>query len=374
MLRQLQEVSWNFDGARSRSAFSWMHFHPGRFISQLPSILISLMTEPGQVVLDPYCGSGTTLVEAQRLNRQSIGFDVNPVSALISRAKTLQLSEAEVFSVLTDQFESLVKRRLEPTNVGVPAGVQLKKWYSDNVSAALKRLYYDIATTENPNAKTLKMFCFSSILMKISRESRHWGYVCDNTAPKGNPHRDVQRALQDSIEGIRLAFRERASFLEGQEVPVAEVYEDQAHAIVNKIPFSSVDLIVTSPPYFGVVDYVKSQRLSMEWFDFDIEFYRKRETGARSKRHRKNAINEFETEIERSFAAMRAVLKPGRLCAVLFGASNTRSFQSEQLLNISESAGLVTLCDFQREISVQRRQKPSVLLERLFVFQKPLSN
>jgi hypothetical protein len=371
-LRRLEEVSWNFDRARSRSAFSAVHFHPGRFISQLPSILISLFSDPGETILDPFCGSGTTLVEAQRLSRRSIGIDINPISVLISQAKTLPISEADTSRILRGYFSSFIRGREYSRELDAPPAVQLKKWYSASVAADLKWLFHNANATRDQNARILKLFCFSSILMKATRETRHWGYICDNTEPKDRPNRDVAAILEQTIEEIRLAYFERDKFDEIGSRSIPKVYLGSAAHSDKFISECSVDLIVTSPPYFGVVDYVKAQRLSMEWFEYEIEPYRSQETGARSKRHRKTASSEFEAELEAAFKASSKALKPGRLCTVVFGASEARSFRETRLVHIVESAGLEFVYDVNRDISIQRRQKPSILSECVYIFRKPL--
>src|ERR1700754_4056698 len=87
-LRRLEDVDWDFSTSRSQSAFSSLHWHPCRYPSQIPAVLIDALTDPGEVVLDPFLGSGTTAVEAQRLDRPCVGIELNPVSALMARAKT----------------------------------------------------------------------------------------------------------------------------------------------------------------------------------------------------------------------------------------------------------------------------------------------
>lgn len=88
-LRRFGEIDWDFTAQLSESAFSTVHWHPCRFPSQLPALAIGRLCPPGGLVLDPFMGSATTLVEAQRLGRPSIGIDVNPVSCLLGAAKTL---------------------------------------------------------------------------------------------------------------------------------------------------------------------------------------------------------------------------------------------------------------------------------------------
>src|SRR6266852_1394429 len=89
---RLRNIDWDFPGSLSESPFSAIHWHPARFASQVPASLIGLLSQPGDLVLDPFMGSGTTLVEAQRLGRRSIGIDLNPIACLMVRAKTLPYS------------------------------------------------------------------------------------------------------------------------------------------------------------------------------------------------------------------------------------------------------------------------------------------
>src|SRR6185295_5317944 len=113
-LSRLREIDWDFAGAFSESPFSVAHWHPGRFASQLPAALIGVLTEEGDCVLDPFAGSGTTLVEAQRLFRRSMGIDINPVSCRICEAKTLTVS-AEVIAEAVAALRADAVEMLRPT-------------------------------------------------------------------------------------------------------------------------------------------------------------------------------------------------------------------------------------------------------------------
>ena len=91
-LTELQSIDWDFVGERTTDSALAFHWHPARFVPQIPSNLIGYFTEKGDTILDPFCGSGTSLVEAFRLDRKPIGIDINPVSTLITKAKLTSIS------------------------------------------------------------------------------------------------------------------------------------------------------------------------------------------------------------------------------------------------------------------------------------------
>ena len=85
--QSLSSVDWDFSDA-SVDSLANIHPYPARFINEIPKHLIEEIGCPeGTIILDPFCGSGTTLVEAQRHGFDSVGIDLNPIACLISRVK-----------------------------------------------------------------------------------------------------------------------------------------------------------------------------------------------------------------------------------------------------------------------------------------------
>ena len=90
---ELKNIDWNFLNV-TQDALSNIHPYPARFIPEIPRALISVLgCNENCVIMDPFCGSGTTLLEAQRAGYEAVGVDLNPIACLISRVKTNSLPQ-----------------------------------------------------------------------------------------------------------------------------------------------------------------------------------------------------------------------------------------------------------------------------------------
>ncbi|MHC2624996.1 DNA modification methylase [Bradyrhizobium huanghuaihaiense] len=368
-LKRLEDVDWDFSTSRSQSAFSSLHWHPCRYPSQIPAVLIGALSDPGEVVLDPFLGSGTTAVEAQRLDRACVGLELNPVSALMARAKTLSRRSDQIRK-LVDRIRILVRQNAK--REAVPKTVQSEKWYTPRTLNDLRRLRSSI-TELRGDGRVLAEAAFSAILLPVCRETRHWGYVCDNTAPKDNHERDVIELYEKTLIGFVEAYEARDVYRNAphqREEPASDVkvLEGDAATILQDRPIDGAQLIVTSPPYFGVADYVKAQRLTLEWQGVEIEPLRQKEIGARSKRHRLVAADQYLADCKRVFEGCREVLDRGRACAVVFGESGDRMPMNEKFERVVESCHFKLIYKQSRKISTGRRQNPSLQLEHLLIF------
>jgi DNA modification methylase len=378
LLSRLRNIDWDFPASPSESPFSAIHWHPARFASQVPSSLIGLLSKPNELVLDPFMGSGTTLVEAQRLGRRSIGIDLNPIACMMVRAKTLPFPikriERAIQRLEEDSQDCLGKpvfgRRWRPKT---PDSVQAM-WYTRHVLEDLSSLWSMINTYRGIE-RMLAKATFSAILLPVCRETRHWGYVCDNSTPKGDYERDVLAEYHGVLKRLRSAYEDReidriATCGAGAKIPLTRIFCADVGEILAKFSPGSVDLVVTSPPYFGVSDYIKSQRLSMEWLRVDIEPLRLKEIGARSKRHRSSAPDDYIRELGDVFTAVGRCLRKDGICVVIVGESAKRDSLLLRVLGQMLVCGLKQELDVNRRVSSLRRQLPSITSEHLLVMSK----
>ena len=377
-ISRLSDLDWDFHGDKSDSPFSDLHFHPGRFVPQIPAALIGSLTSPGDRVVDPFCGSGTTLVEAQRLGRLGVGIDLNPVSCLVSRSKTLTLLADQVSKLLLGSLDRLTSFRLENASTvsnleEVPAGVQLEKWYHPETGEQLRVIWAFINAQVDLTERELLTFCFSAALMTCCAETRSWGYVCDNTQPLESRYVDAMSTFREKVESVIDAYQRRDRrwlVSDAQTLKPVLVLEGDAYARLREIPDNSVDLIVTSPPYFGVIDYVKSQRLTLEWLSLKTEPLRLLETGARSSRHRRAAFSEYSNALELVVSELHRVLKPSKTFAMVIGESAKRESVMDRLNQLLEKAGFHVDLTINRKIGLRRRQVASLDNEWLILAKK----
>jgi DNA modification methylase len=367
--RRLQEIDWDFTGQQSHSPFSDLHWHPCRFPSQIPALAISRLSKSSDSILDPFVGSGTTVVEAQHLGRTAVGIDVNPISAMLAKSKTIKTPIKTILSSIDRALLELTAGWDQLPIVDAPATVQLIKWYTPGTQIALKKLWGFVVRSDSVISVVLQA-AFSSILLNACRETRHWGYICDNTEPKSNRERDVVASYSRVLLAFKDAFNLRARMAE-HGCPKVDIYNGDAATVLRSMPGQKFDCFVTSPPYFGVADYVKSQRLSMEWFGVDIEHHRRQETGARSKRHRRTAFDDYVSELSAVFTEVYRVVRPKSWGLIVYGHSPNRKSGSEELKDSLEKIGFKIELERSRFIHEGRRLKPSILSEALIFVRKP---
>jgi len=105
--KKFNPIEFDLDSFKDKSYLTHnFHSYPAKFVPQIPRIVIEKLSKPGDIVLDPFCGSGTTLVEAKLTGRHSIGLDINPISILSSKCKTTPLIESQ-FSLVNQTIEKI---------------------------------------------------------------------------------------------------------------------------------------------------------------------------------------------------------------------------------------------------------------------------
>jgi hypothetical protein len=233
----------------------------------------------------------------------------------------------------------------------------LRPWYHDDTWREMIVLRKAIGT-QRGRFRLLLDVTFSSIAKRCSSQRNHWGYVADNMIPMKHVYINAidiyQKELQAAVAGLGelrdapllhdLSLVELNRRSKIMQLDVREKYA---------VPEESVDLIVTSPPYPNVTDYVRSQRLSMWWFNEEPNEIREREIGARFKRQRKKAVVDYMEQMELSFRTLTPALKHGRYMCVVIDDSDRRAGGGRVMRGLVD---MITLQGFVQPFDVIRRR------------------
>lgn len=371
-LSDLRDLDWDFATTSAGSPFAQFHWHPARFPAQIPAISIEALSPPGGAVLDPFCGSGTTLVEAIARGRGAIGIDTNPVATLISSAKTAAIDLAQFAfaarALLGDVERSLGASGHDGSGLAVVPNLNEQvRWYEDRTLDELGRIWGAISKVDDVLHRLLFTASFSAILRFVCSQPEHWGWICDNVRPKVLTYRPAISRFAEKV----WEFSEAAGDMPAPEgrCPVA-VLTGSCAEVLARFDDEVVDLVVTSPPYFGVTDYVKAQRLTYLWLDLELESDRRSETGARSKRHRQIAHAQYLNEMASCFQQITRVLKRGSRAVVVIGESARRPSTLGEVAGALKDGGLELETAIHRRLPPQRTKMATMESEQVWILRR----
>ncbi|MFC1966933.1 DNA methyltransferase, partial [Chloroflexota bacterium] len=147
------------------------HPYPARMIPQIAKTLISEYSKPDSLVFDPFCGTGTTLVEAKLYKLHSIGFELNPLARLIAKVKTTSIEEHTLKLYLRDfhdyLFEIIYKQ--QSREITIPKYLNIDYWLSKNVQQDLSLIRRYINNhIDNSSVKDFFFVAFSLVIRQCS--------------------------------------------------------------------------------------------------------------------------------------------------------------------------------------------------------------
>lgn len=387
--KAFNNIDWDFSNL-SNEGLNSFHWYPATFVSAIPGSIIPLLTEENETILDTFCGTSVTGYEAIRLGRKYIGIDNNPIAILISKSKLIFPDKGLLFEVFQDYFNDSFK----PKNLTKkhPNEELLMRWYHPDTYYELNNLLNIISKIENPIIKIPALSIFSSILKKTCSQTKHWGWVCDNVIPK--PEEILYKNAKDIFHKSLLAYcksvEESLKNVENRGIDISrielrnmsELFCSDTNKTLSTLESNSIDLIITSPPYYGVADYVKAQRLSFLWFEKsitevegysfeDFENLRKREMGARSKRYSQSSHTEFMNYMREYILLCQDKLKQGRFLVLIVGDSKSRDQTIDFVDEFAINNGFTKEFEFFRLIRESRRRlMAKVKNEQIKVYKK----
>lgn len=390
--RKLRNINWNFDFNINYSLDSLYPFdcrkhysYPATFIPEIPYTLIETLSNKGDIVLDPFGGIGTTFIQSLLLERFPISFDINPVATDVCSAlydifdpnldhDTLK----HQLLILCDNYDNSVDYTITLTDLQK----SLQGWYEIETFNKICFLISQYNITRSIQAKSVLKMIISGMLPTLSSQNKGWAYIADNVKPKDDEYKN-KPVFETYKSRTKLLFSEIESHLHNCADSFRDFYSKskKSQRIFNSsildVDIPAVNLIITSPPYPKMIDYVKSQRMAFGFYNEKYNNYIKYEIGARCYRAQKMALVKYSSSMEIINKKICGLLKPnGYFCIVLpdYPTDDERKSIIDNMVKFYEQSGLTLIDEFKRYIPSNRRtisiQWASLVNERLLIFKK----
>lgn len=340
-----------------------LHPYLGKFVPQLVEIFLRKY-EP-RSVLDPFCGSGTALVEANALGIDAIGADISEFNCLLSRVKTasydLRRLESEVLDI-TRRVSSAFQPNLFAPDGFYTNEPYLSTWFHPRALAQL--LYYRSLIEEYEYQDVLKI-----ILSRSARSARlttHFDLDFPKKPQRGpyycHKHR---RICQPTDSALKFLIRYSLDTL----ARISEFAELKSDATVQVLcgdsrylEFPPVDAVITSPPYVGLIDYHDQHRYAFELLG--LRSNEDEEIGRASKGNSRKAVMEYVEGMTAVFENVLRSLNPKGVIVVI--VHDRRDLYHE----IGQRLGVTTEFRFDRHVNRRTGRRAADFFENVIVWRK----
>ncbi|MEW6387272.1 MAG: DNA methyltransferase [Thermodesulfobacteriota bacterium] len=418
-LISLLSSDMDFHDQHSNYATHDCHSFPAKFPPQLPRKFIEELTNPGEVVLDPMGGSGTTVLEALLTGRYGIGFDIDPLALKISKAKTDPINLYEVYTL---EKEIINRARLEliENHQSLEEAWQrqwdsdtlkfITHWFAPETQLELCILAKEIARIKNLAMKNFFEIALSSIIITKSGGvslaldlahtrphrakivlAKNGNIIFDNKEPQAlSPRMHIlKKTIRSAFDEFQKRIQQNLRSLAKIELNGSRMAAVMADAQGVPLKDNCIDLIVTSPPYAAnAIDYMRAHKFSLVWFGYQIGHLgqlRKHYVGgevvkdilfeeipdntkmiinALKKRDEKKGrvLHRYYSEMKRIIKEMFRVLRPQKAAIVVVGNSTIRGINTEIhlcLAEIGKSMGFEVPKVGVRKLDRNRRMLPA---------------
>jgi site-specific DNA-methyltransferase (cytosine-N4-specific) len=342
-------ADWDFGGS---SGSRELHPYPARFIPQIPAQALDLLDIDGPVI-DPFCGSGTTLAEARRRDLPSLGIDLNPIACLISRVRVQRWRPADA-SIGLDHSKHIHERALtggdaEALSTAIP---RLNHWFASWASAALAGAVGYLSGVSDEDWRDRLAVAISSAVVRISRQESDTRYAAiEKPGDRQTAAREIAQAVVRVCEWLAAntaGYGDAAATVECRDA------RDLGH-----LDEGSFAAAIFSPPYPNAYEYWLYHKYRMYWLGFDPVAVRAAEIGARPHYSKPNGMTEadFERQMSEVLSHLARILRPGSPAVIIVGDSVIGGRQvdnGELLTDVGVTLGFNVDAWTRRAISTRR--------------------
>ncbi len=385
-LIELLQNDLDFHNQRSNYSSHNFHSFPAKFPPQLPQKFILNLTVPGDTILDPMAGSGTTVLEALLANRKGLGFDIDPLAILISQIKTTVFDKEILVKIRRDIIKNAIEKVKRKKHDLVEALSKqwdaktsnfVNYWFARETQIELIALVNEIQKIESKEIKLFFLLAFSSIIitksggvslaLDLAHTRPHKArvvYSTDGNIVSGGEFinsndkrlKFLTKTLRSPIEEFEKKCTQNISSLIIDNPAVKKPVIRYGNAQNLPLENNAVDLLITSPPYASnAIDYMRAHKFSLVWFGYlidDLSLKRKEYIGgeeittaifenlpdfsanivakvSKIDKKRGKVLHRYYSEMTRTLKEMYRVLKPGKAAILVVGRSIMRGKDTE---------------------------------------------
>jgi DNA modification methylase len=237
----------------------WFRYSAGFSAEWVKSLLKEFNAKPTSIVLDPYAGSGTTLVAADSSRIPSVGIEAHPFVFRIARAKTLWSTSVESFE---KKSQAIIKRAMKTKHASNQYPKLISECFSPDALFSLGKLKESwLEYSDESPESLLSWLAVTSILRKASSAgTAQWQYILPNKTKKV-----VTEPIEAFQTQIELMKSDMVYFQESYDSSLAKVIQGDARDC-QSVPSNNIDFVITSPPYANNYDYADSTRFEMSFW------------------------------------------------------------------------------------------------------------
>lgn len=339
------------------------------------------------MILDPMAGSGTVLRTISELGYNGIGVDVDPLAIIMSRVWTSKINE---YNFLRSSEQLLTEaKKLKLNDIHLPwidndletrSFVQF--WFASNQIRELKKLCYLINSYPGIYSSLFKV-ALSRLIITKSR-----GASLASDVSHSRPHKTKHSNDFKVFEEFRISCNKLVKLINSEKL-VGNIKIQRGDARnLRSIKNSSIDSIITSPPYLNALDYMRGHKLSLVWFGYKVSeltairresvgverapvshsnvthakkiargLYRFKQLPVRTQ----NIVYRYALDIDRIFSESARVLKKNRNATFVIGNSSLHGIYIKNIKIAEEAAvqhGFRLIECKEREIPQNRRYLP----------------
>ncbi|MDR1556777.1 MAG: hypothetical protein LBS88_07070 [Tannerellaceae bacterium] len=265
-----------------------IHAYPAKLLPHIPYFFLNntYFSKEGETVLDPFCGTGTVLLEANLSGRNALGADANPLARKIASVKTQKLDKQKLDKMLL----SIIHRAKLFRKVEFPDVRNREFWFPEQTQIQLAKIRRAIVELPNGKYKSFFEVCFSNCVKKVSYADPRIAVPVklnpDRFEKNSEQYKKVKKRLLelnslDIFEKYKSICSENITRVNNishlSDEVTSKVISENAKILTtslsktSRLGDGSIDMILTSPPYAGAQKYIRSSSLNLGWLGLTID-------------------------------------------------------------------------------------------------------